>query len=81
MWFIRINGKSKIRYHLKDGSTYVVNRENKYRYLYDVGTKIITYEFSNGKIERTFPGGLKEIRHPDGTVTIRNGTKDYDFIK
>ncbi|KAK1351148.1 hypothetical protein CWI38_0382p0080 [Hamiltosporidium tvaerminnensis] len=73
--------KNKTRYHLKDGSTYVVNKNGKYRYLYDASTKIITYEFSNGQIEKTFPGGIKEIRYPDGTITIRNGEKDYDCIK
>lgn len=70
----------KTRYYLKDGSTYVV-KDNQYRYLYDARTKIITYEFSNGQIEKTFPLGLKEIRHPDGTITIKNGSKDHEYIK
>lgn len=70
---------SKTRYYLKDGSTYVV-KHNKYRYLYDAQTKIITYEFYNGQIEKTFPCGIKEIRHPDGSITVKNGAKDYDII-
>ena len=72
--------QSKTRYYLKDGSTYVV-KGNQYRYLYDAKTKIITYDFFNGQIEKTFPCGLKEIRHPDGTITIKNGAKDHDYIR
>ncbi|KAM0677118.1 hypothetical protein BDAP_002279 [Binucleata daphniae] len=71
--------KYKTRYFLRDGSTYVVSKNC--RYLYDAKSKIITYEFDNGQIERTFPCGLKEIRHTDGSITIRNGGKDYDCIK
>lgn len=70
--------KGKTRYYSKDGSTYVIGKN--YRYLYDVRSKIVTYEFSNGQVERTFPGGLKEIRHCDGSVSIRNGDRDYEFI-
>ncbi|KAF7683821.1 hypothetical protein TCON_0975 [Astathelohania contejeani] len=73
--------KTKYRYQLKDGSTYVVSKQGKYRYLYDSKTKIMTYEFSNGQVERTFPGGLKEIRYPDGSITIKDGTKDYEYIQ
>lgn len=73
--------KGKIRYHLNDGSTYVVSRDKKYRYLYDANSRIITYEFDNGQVERTFPNGLKEIRYSDGSIGIRNGSKDYDYIK
>jgi hypothetical protein len=72
--------QNKTRYYLKDGSTYVV-KNNQYRYLYDAKTKIITYEFFNGQVEKTFPTGLKEIRHPDGSITIKSSGKDYDFIK
>ncbi|CAD25742.1 hypothetical protein [Encephalitozoon cuniculi GB-M1] len=72
--------QNKIRYYLKDGSTYVV-KSNQYRYLYDAKTKTITYEFSNGQIEKTFPSGLKEIRHPDGSITIKNGPRDHEYIK
>ncbi|KAM0675201.1 hypothetical protein GVAV_000853 [Gurleya vavrai] len=71
--------RNKTRYYLQDGSTYVVSKNC--RYLYDSKTKIITYEFENGQVERTFPCGLKEIRHSDGSITIRNGTKDYESIK
>lgn len=71
--------RDKTRYYLKDGSTYVIGKN--YRYLYDVRTKIITYEFGNGQVERTFSNGLKEIRHSDGTITIKNGEKDYEFIE
>lgn len=71
--------RDKTRYYLKDGSTYVIGKN--YRYLYDSRSKIITYEFSNGQVERTFSNGLKEIRHKDGTVTIKNGEKDYEFIE
>lgn len=70
---------SKTRYYLKDGSTYVVGKN--YRYLYDAKTKTITYEFLNGQIERTFQNGIKEIRHNDGSITIRNGEKDYETIE
>lgn len=72
--------QSKTRYYLKDGSTYVV-KGSQYRYLYDAKTKVITYEFANGQIEKTFPSGLKEIRHPDGSITIKNGARDHEYIK
>lgn len=72
--------QSKTRYYLKDGSTYVV-KNNQYRYLYDAKTKIITYEFVNGQIEKTFPSGLKEIRYPDGSITIKNGSNDHEHIR
>lgn len=73
--------KNKTRYHLSDGSTYVVSHDKKYKYLYDANSRIITYEFENGQIERTFPNGIKEIRYADGSVGIRHGNKDYDLIK
>jgi hypothetical protein len=72
--------QSKTRYYLRDGSTYVV-KNNQYRYLYDAKTKVITYEFFNGQVEKTFPAGLKEIRHPDGSITIKSGERDYDYLK
>ena len=56
--------KKKIRYYLQDGSTYVIR--DKYRYLYDAKSKVITYEFDNGQIERSYPSGIKEIRYGDG---------------
>lgn len=69
----------KERYFLKDGSVYVV-KQNEYKYLYDSNTKMMTYEFGNGQIERTFPNGLKEIRRTDGTVIIKTGPRDYDYV-
>lgn len=72
--------QGKTRYYLRDGSTYVV-KGNQYRYLYDAKTKVITYEFSNGQVEKTFPLGLKEIRHPDGSITIKSGSRDHEYIK
>lgn len=71
--------RDKTRYFLKDGSTYVVGRN--YKYLYDAKTRIITYEFANGQVERTFPTGVKEIRHSDGSIVVRCGEKDYDLIQ
>ncbi|KAF9764804.1 hypothetical protein NGRA_0267 [Nosema granulosis] len=71
---------NKVRYFLKDGSTYVI-KKNKYKYLYDNNTKVVTYEFENGQIERTLPCGIKEIRYPDGSITIRSDDKDYEVIK
>lgn len=73
--------KGKIRYHLSDGSTYVISNDKKFRYLFDIKTRIITYEFENGQIERTFPNGIKEIRYPDGSVGVRHGNKEYDYLK
>lgn len=73
--------RHKTRYYLKDGSTYVVDARKSFRYLYDSKSKTITYEFPNGQVEKTFEGGIKEIRHPDGSITIRHGDKDYDFYK
>ncbi|KAI5173825.1 hypothetical protein PAEPH01_2049 [Pancytospora epiphaga] len=66
----------KKRYYLADGSVYVV-KEHEYRYLYDACTKVVTYEFSNGQIERTFESGLKEIRRKDGSIVIKGGSGDY----
>ncbi|KRH92087.1 putative T-complex 10/CenJ [Pseudoloma neurophilia] len=66
------------RYHLQDGSTYVIR--SNYKYLYDNKTRIITYQFKNGQIERTFPNGIKEIRYTDGSIGIRHGNNDYDYI-
>lgn len=73
--------KGRTRYYLNDGSTYVVSADKKYRYLYDAKSRIITYEFENGQVERTFPNGLKEIRYSDGSIAVRNGNKEYDYIK
>ncbi|KAM0680842.1 hypothetical protein GINT2_001116 [Glugoides intestinalis] len=73
-----VNG-IRTRYYLKDGSVYVV-KGREYRYLYDSKTKMVTYEFENGQIERTFENGLKEIRKRDGSVVIKTGSKEYDFI-
>lgn len=73
--------KNIVRYHLNDGSTYVINHTKKYKYLFDNKTKIITYEFENGQIERTFPNGIKEIRYADGSIGIRHGNNDYDYIR
>lgn len=70
---------TKTRYYLKDGSVYVV-KGKEYRYLYDTKTKIVTYQFENGQIERTFENGLKEIRQPDGSITIKSGVKEYDRV-
>lgn len=75
------HNKGKTRYYLHDGSTYVVSKNNKYKYLYDAKSRIITYEFDNGQIERTFPNGLKEIRYKDGSITIKNGSREYDYIR
>lgn len=69
----------KIRYYLNDGSVYFI-KPNEYRYLYDAQTQVVTYEFNNGQIERTFPNGLKEIRGKDGSVVIKHGMKDYDYF-
>lgn len=71
--------RHKTRYYLKDGSTYVVDKRKNIRYLYDAKSKTITYEFPNGQVEKTFEGGIKEVRHPDGSITVRHGEKDYDF--
>lgn len=70
----------KTKYSLQDGSVYVVNRKRRYKYLYDAATGIITYEFETGQVERTFPGGIKEIRFPDGRVVVKTGEKDYDVL-
>jgi hypothetical protein len=71
----------KSRYRLGDGSLYVVNRKKGYRCLYDEATKTVTYEFSNGQVERTFPGGIKEIRCADGRVVVKSGEGDYEVLK
>lgn len=73
----------KTRFYLKDGSIYVVTKkyDKNYKYLYDVDTKIMTYMFETGQIERTFENGLKEIRMPDGKIYIKHGPADYDDIK
>ncbi|KAI5149446.1 hypothetical protein ENBRE01_0904 [Enteropsectra breve] len=75
----RENGPLKNRYYLKDGSVYVVKGRD-YRYLYDAKSKVVTYEFENGQIERTFPSGLKEIRNKAGNVIIKNGAKEYEYL-
>lgn len=71
---------SKMRYYLKDGSIYVI-KKNEYRYLYDAKTKVVTYEFENGQIERTFANGIKEIRKKDGSIIIKDGIKDYEYLQ
>lgn len=71
----------KTKYILRDGSLYVVNKKYRYRYLYDSRTNVVTYEFENGQVERTFPGGIKEIRYPDGKLAVKTGERDYDIIK
>lgn len=71
---------SKTRYYLKDGSVYVV-KHREYKYLYDAGSKVVTYEFENGQIERTFENGLKEIRRKDGSIVIKSGPKEFDYIE
>lgn len=69
----------KTRYYLKDGSVYVT-RGKEYRYLYDTKTKIVTYEFDNGQVERTFASGIKEIRKKDGSIIIKSNVNDYDHL-
>jgi len=71
---------SKIKYRLNDGSIYVVDKLKQFKYLYDSGTGIVTYEFSNGQIERTFPAGIKEIRDANGKIIIKTSEKEYDVI-
>lgn len=75
----REDKEGRTRYFLKDGSVYVV-KGRKYRYLYDAKSKIVTYEFENGQIERTFENGVKEIRRKDGSIVVKTGSKDYDFL-
>lgn len=70
----------KIKYTLNDGSVYVVHKSKKYRYLYDAASSVVTYEFENGQIERTFPSGIKEIRTADGKIVIKESEKEYDVI-
>lgn len=70
---------SKTRYYLRDGSVYVT-KGKEYRYLYDMKTKVVTYEFEGGQIERTFPNGIKEIRQSNGSLIIKNGSKEYDYL-
>ena len=72
----------KTRFYLKDGSTYVVTKRptKNYKYLFDSKTKVITYEFENGQIERTFECGLKEIRTSDGKVFIKTDNSEYEKI-
>lgn len=72
--------EGKTRYRLGDGSLYVVNRRRGYKCLYDKATGVVTYEFGNGQVERTFPGGIKEIRCPDGRVAVKTGEGDYDIL-
>ncbi|OAG29001.1 hypothetical protein NEDG_01140 [Nematocida displodere] len=71
---------TKTKYTLSDGSIYVINKGKNYKYLYDSNTSVITYEFSNGQIERTFPTGIKEIRRTDGKIIIKTSEKEYDVI-
>lgn len=70
----------KIRYTLSDGSIYVVHKDKQYKYLYDANTSIVTYEFGNGQIERTFPFGIKEIRTPTGKIIVKTSDKEYDLL-
>ncbi|ORD94516.1 hypothetical protein ECANGB1_589 [Enterospora canceri] len=72
----------KTRCYLKDGSVYVATRKpaKNYKYLFDRDTKAITYEFENGQVERTFVGGFKEIRLPDGRIYLKLGPGEYDCI-
>jgi len=72
--------ESKVKYVLSDGSVYVIHKTKRYKYLYDAGTGVMTYEFSNGQIERTFPAGIKEIRGTDGKIVIKNAEKEYDVV-
>ena len=71
---------SKVKYVLSDGSVYVIHKIKQYKYLYDAHTGVVTYEFSNGQIERTFPAGIKEIRGIDGKIVIKNAEKEYDVV-
>lgn len=75
----REDKEGRTRYFLKDGSVYVI-KGRKYRYLYDAKSKIVTYEFENGQIERTFESGIKEIRRKDGSIVVKTGEKDYEFF-
>lgn len=70
--------KNKVRYYLQDGSTYVIR--DKYRYLYDSKTKVITYEFNNGQIEKSYPSGIKEIRFSDGSIIVKSDNREYDVL-
>lgn len=72
--------ETKLKYTLNDGSVYVVHKAKKYKYLYDAASSVITYEFSNGQIERTFPAGIKEIRGPNGEIVIKLSDKEYEVI-
>lgn len=69
----------KSRYFLKDGSVYVV-KGREYKYLYDSKTKMVTYVFENGQIERTFENGIKEIRRADGSIIVKTGMKEFDYL-
>ncbi|KAI5192173.1 hypothetical protein NECID01_1828 [Nematocida sp. AWRm77] len=71
----------KTKYTLSDGSIYVVHKAKQYKYLYDAATSVITYEFSNGQVERTFPAGIKEIRGPSGEIIIKLSDKEYEVVK
>lgn len=73
--------EGKTKYLLSDGSIYVANRAKGYKYLYDSLTSVVTYEFTNGQIERTFPGGIKEIRSPNGKIVIKTPDKEYDIVR
>ncbi|KAI5187235.1 hypothetical protein NEHOM01_2031 [Nematocida homosporus] len=72
--------EGKVKYWLNDGSVYVVNKDRKYKYLYDKSSGVVTYEFGSGQIERTFPGGIKEIRTADGKIIVKNSEKEYDIV-
>ncbi len=70
---------NKSRYYLKDGSVYVV-KGKEYKYLYDSKSKVVTYEFENGQVERTFQNGMKEIRRRDGSIVIKTSPKDFEYL-
>lgn len=75
-------GVHKTRFYLKDGSTYVISRkpDKNYKYLFDIRTKRVTYEFENGQVEHTFDNGIKEIRMGDGRIYIKTGANQYECI-
>jgi hypothetical protein len=74
------DGRNKTRYYLRDGSIYVIRKgRGSYRYLYDSQTRTVTYEFKNGQVERTFDGGIKEIRRKTGEIVIKCGINDYEY--
>lgn len=71
--------ENKKKYFLEDGSTFVIGSNCKY--LYDTSDNSMTYEFSNGQIEKTFKSGIKEIRYPNGAIAIKYEDKTYEIVK